>query len=132
MIALFPTLKAAQAYCDACDAELGLPKMGKHPRTGEPRVEIATWDTPKPHPDGSGRAWCEVHPEYASPDDCVLEKDLPDEWREPGPLKKIEVMTRDECVAAMTKESDPGMRAVMAAHVTKLDTEVSEWLKSQK
>ena len=81
MIALFPSLESAQAYCDERSSARGCPVVAPHPRTGVLRIAMSAWDVPRLHPSGDGRAWCAVDPEGPNrPVGCLLVSELPSDW----------------------------------------------------
>jgi hypothetical protein len=86
MIALWPTVEAAQVYCDLRSTARGCPVMGVHPRTGAPRVEMECFARPQLHPAEDGRAWTPVDPTGDPPTGCELVEELPREWHPPTEL----------------------------------------------
>lgn len=117
MIALFETESAAQAYCDERSKAHGLPKTAKHPRTGKIVVIASAWDTPRLHPDGSGRAWCTIDEDGDVPLNAEIVKELPEDWIPEGPTAKVARMTEKEAEA----DSDPFILEMVRAKAATLE-----------
>jgi len=118
MIALFDSAEAASAYCNDRSKAHGCPVYGKHPRTGNPIVVMASWDIPRLHPSGDGRAWCAVDPEGDVPANATIVKELPEDWIPEGPVAKAARMTEKEAA----KDPDPFVLEMVRAKAATLES----------
>ena len=116
MIAIFTTLEAAQAYCDARSKTLGYPITGTHPRTGATYVVTAAWDAPVKHPKLD--LW-RVNVDRKGPvPDAELVDQTPADWDRYSPFIGAVRATHEEALELARTETDQVAMSVILEKIT--------------